>query len=61
MSDIRRRDNGNDKGDIVSVESYLCEYQGIVIIINYEDGGYDEKSIHHEDIDDEFEYVPEGC
>ena len=50
-----------DKGEIENVEAWICEYQGLVIVINYEGGGYDEKTIDVESIEDEFDYIPEGC
>ena len=49
-----------DKGEIKNVESWI-EDGMIYIIINYEDGGYDEARIYAEDIDSQFDYIPEGC
>lgn len=47
--------------EITHVEAFPEEGIGIIIVINYEDGGYDEKTIYFEDISSEFEYVPRGC
>ena len=50
----------SEKGEIVSVDSWV-EDGDIMIIINYEDGGYDEKRIYGEEVEQEFDYIPEGC
>lgn len=49
-----------DKGEITNVESWI-EDGDLIIVINYEDGGYDEKRIYGEEFDNEFDYVAEGC
>ena len=48
------------KGNIVNIESWI-EDGDIIIVINYEDGGYDEKIIYGEEVEQEFDYIPEGC
>jgi hypothetical protein len=49
------------KGEIANIETWTEDHLGIIIVITYEDGGYDEKTIYWEEIDHEFDYVPEGC
>ena len=51
----------SDKGNIEKVTSWIEDDERLIIVINYEDGGYDEKTISLEEIDSEFDYVPEGC
>ena len=48
------------KGNIDNVSSWI-EDDMLMIVITYEDGGYDEKTIYLEEVDSEFTYVPEGC
>tara|TARA_Y100001963_G_scaffold159761_1_gene265088 strand:+ start:7063 stop:7218 length:156 start_codon:yes stop_codon:yes gene_type:complete len=49
------------KGEIANIETWTEDHLGIIIVITYEDGGYDEKTIYWDDVDHEFDYVPEGC
>ena len=48
------------KGEIESVESWVSHGM-IYTVINYEDGGYDIRSVDLELVEHEFEYVPEGA
>ena len=48
------------KGKIESVESWIA-FGTLYTAINYEDGGYDIRSIDLELVEYEFEYVPEGA
>ena len=49
-----------DKGEVDRIEAWE-ENGDVVIVITYEDGGYDELSLRLEEVGRMFSYVPEGC
>ena len=49
-----------EKGKVDKIEAWE-ENDDVVIVITYEDGGYDELMLPLEEVGRMFSYVPEGC